>query len=433
LVPITLDTTDEIINSLTPHGWTEGEGVNYFYTGTPAGGLNNTGVYYIDRIDDYRYRLSLTPDPNFTIVNLTTPSNASVQGLRRVIVNTATNTITINNHGFLVDQPVRYSSGGGTAVLPLQNNATYYIKEVVDANRFTLTQSLQGTVIDITSVGTGLNHSFILTVVNDLEDTLYIPTHGYVSGQTVKYQKSRDFALTTFTTSGTTRTINTAEPHGFQVGSRVTIDGLTRPTISAPAIAITRVASSAQQRTLTLASSHNYSIGMMIEITGLTGTNASRFNGVHSVTGVATSNTLTYNAEESVTVNETILSGNDLASRVTRRPDYELLDHTRILNVRSIASSGTTRTIVTTQPHYYAAGQFIWIQGISGTPVGTGIQGDIGEYFRKVESDDPNVSPFESEMRKITDKINRESKFHEKYKTMDEVAKNQIFKIKNVI
>jgi hypothetical protein len=54
--------------------------------------------------------------------------------------------------------------------------------------------------------------------------------------------------------------------------------------------------------------------------------------------------------------------------------------------------------------------------------------GDIGEYFRKVESDDPIVGPFETEMRKIIEKINRESKFDEKYKTMDEVAKNHIFK-----
>jgi hypothetical protein len=384
LVPVTLDIDNDIINSITPHGWSEGEGVNHFYTGTPAGGLSNTGVYYIDRIDDYRYRLSLTPDPNFTTVNITTPSNASTQGLRRVIVNTATNTITINNHGFLVDQPVRYSSGGGTAILPLQNNATYYIKEVVDANRFTLTQSLQGTVIDLTTVGTGTNHSFILTVVNDLEDTLYIPTHGYVSGQTVKYQKARDFVITSFTSSGTTRTINTAEPHGFQVNSRVTIDGLTRPTISAPAIAITRVASSAQVRTLTLGSTHSYTAGMLIQVTGLTGTFASRFNGIHVVTAVPTSNTLTYNAEESVTVSEAILSGNDLASRVTRRPDLELLDHTRGLTVRSIASSGTTRTIVTNEPHYYSTGTPVWIQGISGSPTGTGIQDDIGEYFNGI-------------------------------------------------
>jgi hypothetical protein len=380
-IPITLDTTNEIINSLTPHGWTEGEGVNYFFTGTAAGGLSNTGVYYIDRIDDYRYRLSLTPDPNFTTLNLTSPSNASVQGLRRVIVNTATNTITINNHGFLVDQPVRYSSGGGTAILPLQNNATYYIKEVVDANRFTLTQSLQGTVIDLTSVGTGTNHSFILTVVNELEDTLYIPTHGYVSGQTVKYQKSRDFAITSVTSTNTTRVITTAEAHGFQIGSRVTIDGLTRPAISTPSIAITRVASAAQVRTLTLGSTHSYSAGMIIQVTGLTGTYASRFNGTFVVTAVPTTNTLTYDAEESVTVTEAILSGNDLASRVVRRPDYELLDHTRILNIRSIASSGTTRTVVTTQPHYFTTGQLVFIQGISGTPTGTGIQGDIGEYF----------------------------------------------------
>jgi len=54
--------------------------------------------------------------------------------------------------------------------------------------------------------------------------------------------------------------------------------------------------------------------------------------------------------------------------------------------------------------------------------------GDIGEYFRKVESDDPNVSPFESEIRKITDKIHRASKFDEQYKSIEEVAINHAFK-----
>lgn len=382
--PITLDLTEDIVNNITPHGFIEGEAVNYFFTGVAAGGLSDAGVYYIDRIDDYRYRISITPEPSFTTLNLTTPSKASVQGFKRVIVNTSTNRITINNHGFLVDQPVRYSSGSGTVITPLQNNATYYIKEVVDANNFTLTQSLQGTVIDITAIGTGTNHSFILTVVNDLEDTLYIPTHGYVSGQTVKYQKARDFAITTFTSSGTTRTINTAEVHGFQVGARVTIDGLTRLAIAAPEIPVTRVASAAQVRTLTLSSSHGYTAGMLVQITGLTGSFASRFNGIFVVTAVPTNNTLTYNAEETVTVSEVILSGNDLQSRIKRRPDFELLDHTRILDVRSIASSGTTRTIVTNQPHNYSAGTPVFIQGISGSPTGFGIQGDIGEYFNGI-------------------------------------------------
>lgn len=385
LVPITVDLDNDTINTLTPHGFSEGEAVNYFFTGTTAlGGLNNTSVYYVDRIDDYSFRLSITPDPGFTTLNLTSPSSNTTEGLRRVIVNTATNVITIPNHGFLVDQPVRYSAGTGTTITPLQNNATYYIKSVVDANRFTLSQSLQGPTLDITAIGTGTNHSFILTVVNELEDSLYIPTHGYVSGQTVRYAKSRDFVITTASSSTTTRTITTSEPHGLQVNSRVTFDNFARPTISTPQITVTRIASAGTTRTLTLASSHNLTTGNMIQVSGLVGVNASRFNGIHVVTGVPTTNTLTYTAEENVTVTELILS--DTLTKMQRRSDYEFLDHTRILTVRSIQSSGTTRTIVTNEPHYFSSGYPVWIQGISGTlnVAGSAVQDDLGEYFNGV-------------------------------------------------
>jgi len=379
-VPVTLDLTSETINTLTPHGFSEGEGVQYFFNTTAAGGLDASTVYYIDRVDDYTFKLSLTPDPNFTTVNITRPANSTIQGFRRVIVNPSTDTITINNHGFLVDQPVRYSPGTGTAIAPLQNNSTYYIKDVVDANRFTLSQSLQGPVINITSPGTGTSHSFILTVVNDLEDTLYVPTHGYVSGQTVRYQKSRDFVISNVTSSGTTRVINTVEPHGIQVNSRITLDNFTRPAVSAPSIVVTRIASSGQTRTLTLAANHNLQTGMFIQVSGLTGVNASNFNGIHVVTAIPTGNTLTYTAEVSSTLSELILSGT--ATTMQRKPAFEFVEHTRVLNVRSIASSGTTRTIVTNEPHYLSTGYPIWIQGISGSV--TGIQGDIGEYFNGI-------------------------------------------------
>ena len=385
LVPITVDLTNDTINTRTPHGFSEGEAVNYFFTGTTAlGGLDNTSVYYVDRIDDYSFRLSITPDPAFTTLNLTSPSSNTTEGLRRVIVNTATNVITIPNHGFLVDQPVRYSAGTGTTITPLQNNATYYIKSVVDANRFTLSQSLQGPTLDITAVGTGTSHSFILTVVNELEDSLYIPTHGYVSGQTVRYAKSRDLVISTISTSGTTRTVTTTEPHGLQTNSRVTFDNFARPTISTPQITVTRIASSGQTRTLTLASSHNLTTGNMIQVSGLVGANASRFNGIFVVTGVPTSNTLTYTAEESVTITELILA--DTNTKMQRRSDYEYLDHTRVLTVRSIQSSGTTRTIVTNEPHYFSTGYPVWIQGISGTltATGAGVQDDVGEYFNGI-------------------------------------------------
>ena len=377
LVPITLDIDTETIHQKTSHGFFDGESVNYFTNGVVATGLTQNTVYYVNVVDDFSYKLSLTPDPNFTIVNITAPSDATVEGFRDVVVNTATNTITISNHGFLIDQPVRYSNGGGTSITPLQNGSTYYIKEIVDANRFTLSQSLQGPVLSLTSSGTGSSHSFILNIVNLDENSVYIPSHGFVSGQTVRYQKSRDLTITTASSSGTSRFITTTEPHNLQNGSRVTFDAFSLPTIATPQILITQIGSSGQTRTITLASSHNLVTGNYIEVVGLTSTNDSRFNGRFIVTGVPSSNQINYTAEESFTL--TLGANPDAAAYIQARTDLDYLPHLFVSDIRSISSSGTTRTITTTKPHYLTSGYPVVVEGISGSI--TGIQGDISEYF----------------------------------------------------
>jgi len=150
-------------------------------------------AYYVTVLDDYTFGLSTTPGPSFTTINITAPSGATSEGFRKVVVNLETNRFTIPNHGFLANQPVRYRTNEQDEVTPLQDNATYYIKEVVDANTFTLSQSLGGPELNLTSLGQGTVHSFIFTVVNELEDSIYIPSHGFVTGQTVQYAKSRDF------------------------------------------------------------------------------------------------------------------------------------------------------------------------------------------------------------------------------------------------
>jgi hypothetical protein len=381
-IPIGVDTERNIIHSPNPHGLLEGEAVTYFRndTGASVGGLNTSSVYYVDRINNYSFQLSSTPDPDYTPVDLTFGSTSLDEGLRKVVVNVATDIITIPNHGFLVDQPIRYNNGGGTNIVPLQNNATFYVKEVVDINRIKLSQALRGPAIDFTAAGTGTNHSFILTVVNELEDTLYIPNHGYVSGQTVKYQKSRTSTIAQVISSGTTRTFITSQPHGLQNGSRVTFDDFARPTIAKPSIQITRVSSSGQTRTLTLASSHNLTTGMSIDVSGFTGVEGTRFNGNHFVTGVPSGNIVQYTAEESINISEVILTQTDRFMR--RNPELEFVTNTRPLTIRSIASSGTTRTIVTEQPHYFSNGFPIYVQGISGKV--NYINGDIGEYFNGI-------------------------------------------------
>jgi hypothetical protein len=186
IVPITLDLVANTFNFPTAHNLVTGGAVTYTSSGTLVGGMSQGTIYYVDKIDDYSYKLSINPNLTPTL-DITTPSVSTNDTFAKVVVNTATETITIPSHGFLANQPVRYQTNGGDPIAPLQNNATYYIKTVVDQNNVTLSQSLNGPVINFTSAGTGTNHSFLYVVVNVTEDSIYIPGHDLVTGQKVIY------------------------------------------------------------------------------------------------------------------------------------------------------------------------------------------------------------------------------------------------------
>ena len=372
LVPVSYDTDGNTLNFVNAHGLVNGAAINYVYSGgSQATGINQDAVYYVERLNDYTVKLSSTPDPSFTTVDLLLPSAEATEQLRVITVNTATNSFTISNHAFLTGQPVRYSNGGGTnvSIAPLQNNSTYYVKDVIDTNRFTISQSLNGPAIDISSAGTGSNHSFIYIVLNIDEDSIYIPSHGYVSGQTVKYQKSRDFAITDLQTSGTSRYVTTTTPHDFQVNNRFTFDNLQRTTIATPAIQVTQISSSGQTRTITLASSHGMSTGHYIDVTGFTSTRDSRFNGLYMVTGTPTSNILTFTAEESVTIATENVGE---VANIQRNTKAEYDKNSMVRDIRSIQSSGTTRTVTTQEPHRFTNGYPVTISDIAG---------EYGKYF----------------------------------------------------
>jgi hypothetical protein len=189
IVPINFDSDNDQIHSSTAHGLSSGETISTTFAGTPPAGIASGNIYYVDRINDFSYKLSSTPLPTLSTVNLTSPpSKNALNRISRVVANTETDTITISEHGFLVNQPLRYSAGGGTPIGGLVEGQTVYVAQVLNANTIRIKNTLTAqTVINITSAGTGSAHSFIFITVNADDDTLYVPNHGLVSGQAVRY------------------------------------------------------------------------------------------------------------------------------------------------------------------------------------------------------------------------------------------------------
>ena len=190
-VPINYDAQNDLIHSPTAHTLSNGEAVVVNFNGTAPAGLTNGTTYYVNTVNNFTYRLSSTPSPSFTTINLTTPSTretSTSSTIARVVVNASQDTLSISSHGFLVDQPLIYSNGGGTSISPLVDGSTYYVQEVLDANRIRLKLALNSlSYINLTSAGSGTSHSFIFSTVNAAEDTIYIANHGLVDGQAVRY------------------------------------------------------------------------------------------------------------------------------------------------------------------------------------------------------------------------------------------------------
>jgi len=202
IVPITLDLGANAITIPAGHGLNSYDAVTYAFTGTAATPLVTNQVYYVNKVDNYTYKLS-TSATLATEVDFTVTGNTTVSYFGKVVANIATDTITINSHGFLANQPVKYQTNGGTPITPLQDGATYYVRNVVDANRIQLSQSLGGPVIDLTAAGTGTGHSFIYVVVNLTEESLYIPGHDLVTGSKIVYSNAGGTSIGGLTSGGT--------------------------------------------------------------------------------------------------------------------------------------------------------------------------------------------------------------------------------------
>lgn len=199
LVPINYDIDNNYIYSTTPHNLDQDQAIA-FDLEDPSPDLNNNNVYYVNKVDNYTYSLIYSPAVNFTV-----PMGISTtDAVRRIVVNLDLNSLNIQNHGFLKDQPIQYESGGGSPIEPLVDGATYYVAEIIDVDNIRLKTSLDSPLpIDFTAPGTGSDHSFIFLTVNTTENTLYILNHGLVSRQKIVYENNGGESVTGLTQGST--------------------------------------------------------------------------------------------------------------------------------------------------------------------------------------------------------------------------------------
>jgi hypothetical protein len=228
-------TVNELSDSLyiPNHGLASGQAVRYSNGGgTTIPGLTNDATYYIFRENASIVRLGLTPALT-SFANITGVGTGT-QSLFITSLDYANNTISIPNHGFLQKELVLYDAKGQTVVNGLTTATPYYVI-FVNGDQIKLALSPEdadaGTAIDLVASPAGVGvHSLqslsktpdgIYTVNTvpsptsftapaagrvpeitktfnprsaiDLNlDTFYIPSHGFLTGTEVTYEKGPD-------------------------------------------------------------------------------------------------------------------------------------------------------------------------------------------------------------------------------------------------
>jgi hypothetical protein len=180
-VPITLDLENDTINTPAVHGLSDGDAVVFSTTGTAPTPINTSTTYYVNKIDNYTYKLSTTPQTaGYTNVNFTIPATQNATSFfGKVVANISTDTITIPSHGFLANQPVKYqtNSPGSKAISTATRSGT----------TVTMTTATHGASVGqtVTVAGTSeasLNGAYTITgILNTTQFTYTTPTSGTVS------------------------------------------------------------------------------------------------------------------------------------------------------------------------------------------------------------------------------------------------------------
>ena len=195
------------------HGFNEGDQVLYFENGatTSVTNLVNGVSYYVIFIN--KDTIKLATSRAFAIASTPTainidgsPSGTAFQlilmeeyfdgaSVDEQLVNlygitvpttgidTSTETITSLNHGFSNGDIVIYFSNGGIAIGGLTNDNEYYVVNST-TDTFQLSLTFNGSAIDLTGTGNSLQ-SFLR-----IDNTLYLASHGFVTGQEVIFTEN---------------------------------------------------------------------------------------------------------------------------------------------------------------------------------------------------------------------------------------------------
>jgi len=180
-----------------------------------------TKGYYVDLSSPTKFGLKTTSTGSR--LDLESFGAGSAHVFTKTITNPTADTIFKANHGLVPGTELVYDDGGNTTVGGLTDLQTYYVKEVIGLDRFTLSASSGGTRINLTSAGTGTQSLNIqtagsfdgaYTVTNVASPTQY--TFG-VSSQIPKIQRSLDPT----TQLNTTTDVFTIVNHRFATGTAI--------------------------------------------------------------------------------------------------------------------------------------------------------------------------------------------------------------------
>ena len=177
------------------------DGTTISQAGADIGGLTDFLSYYVIKVDQNTIKLAATEaDAKATTpkpINFTSQGGGKVHSISRLTLDTTSDRIYINQHGFKTGDTVVYSSGNGTDISGLTTGNTYYvIVDSADAIRIATTSAnataTTPVAVDFKNTGAGGFHSFRAPRVDLATNHIVMEKHGFQTGDAIIYNNGGD-------------------------------------------------------------------------------------------------------------------------------------------------------------------------------------------------------------------------------------------------